>query len=56
MTYEKVQAQSQDQSCADGIERMLLHRRKVTSTLVDLDRCENENAKKYGEQEPASLP
>ena len=56
MTYEKVEAQSQDQSCADGVEGMLLHRRKVTSALIDLDRCENENVKDYSEQEPESLP
>ena len=56
LTYKEIETQSQEQGCGDGIEYMLLHRREITTTLVDLDGSNNNNAEDNGEKQPEELP
>ena len=56
ITYKEIKTQTWDQGCANGIERMLLHRHNTTLLLVDLDCHKNESAETEREKPPEDLP
>ena len=54
--YKEIKTQSQNQGRANNIERVFLHRCRISLAFVNLDGGENEDAKDRREKPPGELP